>query len=226
MRATRMKHCGLVGPWRLTTLLLSVLVVMGTTVAAGGVGAPGLENLIYEAAYEAPFAAVDERPHVAGKIAYPSSSVLFRIWSDGRPSFLSGHFRAGLRDCWSKEVHFCMQSGYMTLAVPSQSTKGAWSHKVGDRTFVLVSKQKTTFRGSEIDTITIRQIPEIPAHTTFFVYSYDVGVIAFANLYAENVSPTAPDMPNALWQAMVLRSQSGVGGRDYCKHWKCGSANR
>lgn len=180
---------------------------------------------IFEVAYEAPFAA-NRGYHRDGYIADPDSDVLFRIWNDGgeRSDFLSGHFRAGTRDCGDGRVHFCIASAYLSFVAPLHNAKGDWSWQIDDDIFSVESRQKTQFRGKRIDTITIRRVgATFKADATYFVYNYDLGLVSFSTFGAEAISPAERRMPSILEGAMILESESGLGGRAYCKYWKCGA---
>lgn len=213
--------------WRLVVRgVLVFLFQLSVGFAAAAPASPGVppEYLpIFEAEYESPFAAF-RGYHRTGRIPDPDSDVLFRIWKGEGSDFLSGHFHGSTQDCWSKDVHFCIYGAYMTFAAPPAGAEAHWSWRRGDDAFNFVSRQKTGFRGSLIDTITIRRIDtKFETDATYFVYSYDIGLIAFAEFRAEDIRPTEKRMPDILEHAMIVGSQDGLGGRENCKHWTCGA---
>ncbi|MCE9521197.1 MAG: hypothetical protein K8S25_02045 [Alphaproteobacteria bacterium] len=199
-----------------------VLVAMAAPVPAGAMPPDYLP--IFEAAYESSFAAISDEPHVAGRIAETGNDVLFRIWKGEGSDFLSGHFRASSRDCRVRGIHFCFESAYMTFAVPGADAKANWSWRYGRDEFSLVSRRKMLFRGHSFNTVLIRRFDrEFGTNAGYFVYSYEIGLIAFAEFRAEEIRPAEKRMPDILEHAMILGSLDGLGGRENCKYWACGA---
>lgn len=182
------------------------------------------EAPVFEAGYESPFGAI-RGYHRTGYVPDPDGQVLFRIWKEADSDFLSGHFRGATRDCGGAGVHFCIEGGYLKFAAPPADADANWSWRIGDEAFSVASRQKTRFRGQLVDTITVRRNDaKFETNAAYFVYNYDIGVIAFAEFRAEAIRPTEPRMPDILEAAMVLGGDEGLGGREYCNYWKCGTS--
>jgi len=188
----------------------------------GGVSAKDdIVRPIFQASYESPFAS-----GVVGNWGRRSPSsgfVVFRIW-DGEPrsNVLAGHLLGATQDCGTPSVHFCIHKGYMTFAVPRQGTDPGWTWRFGEVELRLVSTQRIWFRGDLLDVVTIKSTGKFKTSATYFVYSYEIGLIAFATFGAEDVRPSGNRMPEILRDALVLTSDHGLGGREYCRYWTCG----
>jgi hypothetical protein len=197
-------------------------------VLGSAVGADDYEDwrrgLLFEATYERPFSVgyVLPRPSLASPILY-GGQVSFRLHKEEGASAVGSHTPGQLNDCGSQDVHFCIDGGLFSLAVPPRGARGDWSVTVRDQEFRLISTRRIHFRGRDIEVVRIKGIdPRFQTQAWFFVFSYDVGLIAFADVTAADLRPKDNHVPDALAGAAVLASEHGLGGRDYCRHWKCG----
>jgi hypothetical protein len=208
--------------------MIPTRLVIGLAAGLGAITFAAAEDVyvppVFQAVYESPFA-----PGV-GEVGKPRSrqaaagTVLFRFWR-GRATgdVLAGHLLGSTRDCWSREVHFCIHKGYMTFAAPPPDARPGWTWRLDDDQLRLVSKQKIRFRGELIDAITVRAVSvKFQAAATYFVYSYDIGLIAFSEFNAEDIRPSEDRVPRILRDTLVLAGEHGLGGRENCKHWTCG----
>jgi hypothetical protein len=205
-------------------LPVRVLICMTIGIAvACAVARADDEAPIFEAAYERPFVeafrrALDQRPAASNNALY------FRVWKkgDGGGDVLSGHLLGATKDCWAREVHFCIHRGFMAFAAPAATAGSGWSWSLGDVRFDLVSKQQLRFRGRIIDSVTIKGFDTKFKSATYFVYNYEIGLIAFAKVRAENIVPDANGLPDILAGATILAGAAGLGGQENCRYWTCG----
>jgi hypothetical protein len=199
---------------------LSAAIAVAITGTATGAADDKLPSApLFEAAYETPFGSIGTAQSGG------AGGVWFRVWKMGEygSDVLSGHLYGHTDDCWSSRVHFCITHGYIDFAVPPANAPIGWTLRVGISDIRLISRQKIFFRGQEIPVLTLvatdsttNQVEE------YFVYNYDTGLIAFANVRSDS-PPSTARVPLQLKDTFILGNDSGLGGRENCKHWKCGS---
>jgi hypothetical protein len=155
--------------------LATMCVVVGQASAAGPSPAPA-DRIVFEAEYEAPFERVPLKPQHSH--LDPIGSLIFRVWDNGEATYLTSRLTYA-RPCNAKGAYVCV-GGLMTFAAPMPGVS-SWSWQNGDDEFYsLVSRQLTSFRGKLIETVLIRRDNlKFQTEYAFFVYSYEVGLIAY-----------------------------------------------
>jgi hypothetical protein len=183
-------------------------------------------GLLFEASYERPFSIGYVLPRSGLSPPYQhGGDVSFRLRQGEGATAVEGHMPGQLYDCGSDAVHFCIDGGYFSFAAPRPDASKDWSVRVRDHEFQLMSVRRIRFRGSDIEVMRIKGIDwRFKAKAWYFIFNYEVGLIAFADITAANVRPNESRVPDALAGAAVLASEHGLGGRRYCDHWRCGPA--
>jgi hypothetical protein len=193
-----------------------VAALAGATMAAADDRLPA--KPLFEADYEKPFDSIGTAQSGG------AGGVWFRVWKMGQygSDVLSGHLYGHTTDCWSPQVYFCITQGYMDFAVPHANVQVGWSIHVGIDDIRLISRHKIIFRGRQIQVLTLVATDVATSRVqSYFVYNYDTGLIAFANVQTDT-PPTAARVPLQLEDTLILGNDSGLGGRENCKYWKCG----
>ncbi|MBP6014446.1 MAG: hypothetical protein KBA31_19615 [Alphaproteobacteria bacterium] len=150
----------------------------------------------------------------------------FDFWR-GRSGFARIPGPTEAKACDRPDLHFCIKLAELTFSAPKQGTKPGATWTVGDNVqFRLMAVGRVRFRDSVITVHTIKADHSfVPAGQTIlsdvFSYSYEWGVIGYANLFAENYDHRNAASPRVLNSTYVLASEHGLGGRENCKYWKC-----
>lgn len=135
------------------------------------------------------------------------------------------------RNCLDKTLHFCIHLAEFIFAVPPLGSKPGAVWFVdgnGMSRFRLLAIAKVRFRGKDIPIHTIKadwvDRPDGRAVlSTVFSYSYEWGVVGYADLISETFRLSEQRSPVNLEAVSALVSEHGLGGRENCKYWKCGS---
>lgn len=132
------------------------------------------------------------------------------------------------KNCLRPDLYFCIHLDEFLFAVPPPGAKpGAmWvvDHYVK---FRLLAIRTVRFRGRDIEVYLIKAdtspTPDGVMLASVFSYSYEWGVIGFANVWSETYYFRDPRAPINLDYVYALASDYGLGGRENCKYWPCGT---
>lgn len=154
----------------------------------------------------------------------------FEFWKGGA-GFAYSPQATEAKNCLNKELYFCIHLAEFVFAVPPRGIRpGAiwWATEDNDTRFRLISIAKVRFRGKDIEIHSIKADAVYQRKTyvylsSVFSYSYEWGVVGYADIMTENVRQGDAKFPYNLEAVSALVSRHGLGGRENCKFWKCGS---
>ncbi len=154
----------------------------------------------------------------------------FDFWKDGT-GFAHSPQLTEAKNCLNKTLYFCIHLAEFVFAVPPRGIRpGAtwWAMEDDDTRFRLLAIAKVRFRGKDIEIHSIKadmlyQRKGATYLSSVFSYSYDWGVIGYADILNESFLMNEPRVPYNLEAVSALVSEHGLGGRENCKYWKCGS---
>jgi hypothetical protein len=155
----------------------------------------------------------------------------FEFWKDG-VGFAFSPQPTEAKNCLNKALYFCIHLAEFVFAMPPKGIRpGAmwWGAEGNNWRFRLLAIAKVRFRGKDIDIYSIKADAlyqrKSPAYlSSVFSYSYELGVIGYAEVMSETFRQSEARSPNNLEAISALVSPHGLGGRENCRYWKCGSS--
>ena len=154
----------------------------------------------------------------------------FDFWKDGT-GFAHSPYATEAKNCLNDALYFCIHLAEFVFAVPPRGIRpGAtwWATEDNDTRFSLIAIAKVRFRGKDIEIHSIKadavyQRKSIVYLSSVFSYSYEWGVVGYADILTERFHQREARVPYNLEAVSALVSQHGLGGRENCRYWKCGS---
>lgn len=152
----------------------------------------------------------------------------FNFWNDGR-GFAHIPEPTEAKNCLRDDLHFCIHLAQFLFAAPKASARpgATW---IVDRTveFRLLAIRTVRFRDRMITIYVIKSETALiegedwrPTLGSVFSYSFEWGVIGYAEVWGEAYSVNDDRSPVNLEYVSVLASTHGLGGRENCKFWRC-----
>jgi hypothetical protein len=199
-------------------LLIAAVAVLGPTPARP---APPALSIVYESALYSG----------GSEIAGPFDNFGARSFDFWRDNYGFGYIPAATeaRNCLSPVLHFCIHLAELRFAIPKgELMPGSiwWIDRF--YRFRLLSIRTTRFRGKDIRTYLIKadsvfEKGLVSMNSTIYAYNDDIGIIGYSKAITEDYAPQLNDAPMNQGEVYALRSSYGLGGRENCKIWRCGS---
>lgn len=204
-------------------MLVSTVVLLPAFAATVVPVTPGPPN--FSARYESPiYAPNGER----GGAFDHYGARWFDFWKDGTGfAHIPGPTEA--KNCVRADLHFCISLAEFTFAAPLPEAKLGATWRVGnDVDFRLIAVSTARFRNRDIKIYTIKgdtrlSSPGPTVLASIFSYSFEWGVLGYAEIWSENYDISERRTPINLEKVSALVSQHGLGGRENCRFWKCNS---
>ena len=153
----------------------------------------------------------------------------FDFWRGGR-GFAHVPQPTEAKNCLREDLHFCIYLAQFLFAAPKPSARPGTTWMVnGVVEFRLLAITTVRFRDRMIPIFLIKSETQLlekegwsPTLGSVFSYSFEWGVIGYAEVWGEEYWVNDDRSPVNLEYVSVLASTHGLGGRENCKIWRCG----
>ena len=155
----------------------------------------------------------------------------FDFWKDGT-GFAHSPYATEAKNCLNEALYFCIHLAESMFAVPPRGIRpGAtwWATEDNDTRFRLIAIAKVRFRGKDIEIHSIKGGRRISAQRQGLprervLLQLRVRRHWLRRHHDRDVPPRRRALSGQSLEAVsALISQHGLGGRENCKYWKCGS---